>query len=360
MNDMEMLLRMGLSLVPHMTENRLRKVFDVFSSAEEAFCNFDELKKLLPRNAELFPAEQTAEAAAKAVAEAADCGLQALSCLSKSFPSRLRNLDSCPAVIYVKGSIAALSSPRAISAVGSRNCSEYGRNCARSFCRQLSGYSVSIVSGLAMGIDAMAHTGALEGGGTTVAVLAGGAETCYPLSNARLYASILEHGGAIISENPPKTPSQSWRFPLRNRLIAGLSDALLLCEADIKSGSQHTVSAAISQGKDVFCIPGDIAHLGSRLPHKLIREGARLVCGADDVMEDMKWDRPVIMESASAPAPAGSLEAKVISMLKVEQLSFDELIDKTGASVPSLSVLLMELELRNVIQKNAGRIYALL
>ncbi|MDD2647415.1 MAG: DNA-processing protein DprA [Eubacteriales bacterium] len=360
MDDMEKLLRMGLSLVPHMTEHRLKGIFTRFSSAREAFSERDALEAMLPKTAKLLSCEETAEAAAKAVADAARLEITALSCLSKSFPNRLRSLDSCPAVIYVRGDIQALSAPRAIAAVGSRKCSEYGRSCARSITRQLAQYSVSVVSGLAMGIDAMAHTGALEGGGVTVAVLAGGAETCYPLSNARLYSRILEQGGAIVSENPPSTPSRSWLFPLRNRLIAGLSDATLLCEADIKSGSWHTVSSAISQGKDVFCVPGQIAVQGSRLPHKLIREGARLVSGADDIMEDMSWDRPAGYGGERKDAPANSLEASVLDLLSVERLSFDELIDKTGASIPTLSVKLTEMELRGDIVKKAGRIYSLL
>ena len=203
----------------------------------------------------------------------------------KDYPERLTHYPGMPELIYVKGDLPDPSSPTA-AIVGSRSCSSYGRIQAFRFARELSRHGVQIISGLALGIDAESHRGALAGGTPTFAVLGSGADVCYPASNYSLYERILQTGGGIISEFSPGSEALSWHFPIRNRIISALADLVLVIEARKKSGSLITAGYAIEQGKTVYALPGAVHDPLSQGTNRLIFDGAGTAIDPEDILQE--------------------------------------------------------------------------
>ena len=211
---------------------------------------------------------------------------------SALFPQRLKYMTDCPYGLFVKGDVKRLTQNETngmVSVVGARNSSAYGNHMAENIGFELAAHGITVISGMARGIDASAHRGAVNASGPTIAVLGCGADICYPRENINLYEEILEHG-VIISEFPCKTPPLSWQFPLRNRIISGLSDKVVVVEARKKSGSLITVEYALQQGKDVMAVPGRADDKLSEGCNQLIREGAELVTGAKDILDNLSID----------------------------------------------------------------------
>lgn len=199
------------------------------------------------------------------------------------YPEKLRMIPNSPIGLYWKGNIPKGTHPT-VAIVGSRVCSDYGRVMAKKLSAQLARYNIQIISGLARGIDSYAHKGCLEKDGVTFGVLASGVDNCYPRENKLLYEQIQQKGG-IISENDPGTEPQSYLFPLRNRIISGLADIVIVVEAKEKSGSLITVEYALLQGKDVYAVPGRINDPLSKGCNRLIREGAGIVTCVEDILD---------------------------------------------------------------------------
>ena len=222
-----------------------------------------------------------------------------ISYFDKAYPERLRQIPAPPKHLYVKGEMPELSGVT-ISIVGARDCTCYGRDMARMFAHRLSGAGVQIISGMAKGIDGWAHQGALEGGGKTFAILGCGVEVCYPPAHRKLYESILRQGG-VLSEFSPYTQAKPGFFPMRNRIISGLSDGILIVEARERSGSLITADAALEQGKDVFVIPGRIGDELSVGCNRLICQGTVPVLSPGDILSyyGMKEKRDNIEETLS-------------------------------------------------------------
>lgn len=211
--------------------------------------------------------------------------VKSLSMESSAYPRLLKEIPNPPSKIYVMGEL-----PRnrpSVAIVGTRKATVEGRELARKWARQLATSGAVVVSGLAMGIDAAAHEGALEAGGITVAVLACGLDSIYPRQNEKLAKRILESGGAIISEYPEGTPSYPGQFLARNRIVSGLSAAVIVVEAPERSGSLATARLAAEQGREVFVAPGSVNNFNYRGSHKLIRDGARLAGSVEDILEDL-------------------------------------------------------------------------
>lgn len=205
------------------------------------------------------------------------------------YPRRLRNILNFPTEIYAAGNIELLNAEYTVGMVGSRKCTEYGRRVTNEFAKALSQKKICIISGMAMGIDGIAHNAAIEEQGKTVAVLGGGFNHIYPQENEWLFHKILENGGCIISEYSPDTEAAKKNFPIRNRLISGLSDAVLVVEASYRSGSSITAKYAVAQEKKVFAIPSNIYSSAGQGANRLIQEGAILVTSSDQILEDMNW-----------------------------------------------------------------------
>ena len=283
-------------------------------------------------------------------------GVRAVSMDDEAYPEKLRTIPDAPELLYVRGT---LPEGPALSVVGSRHNTRYGRDCAFRLSRDIAACGVWIVSGLARGIDTAAHQGALAGNGKTAAVLGCGPDTVYPPENKELAEQIVASGGALISEFPLGTPPLPYHFPRRNRIISGLTDALLLVEAALRSGTQSTVSHALDQGRTVFALPGNIDSPGSELPLKLLKEGAEICTCPSDILSRLRVPerRPEI--PAMPAADAAAADHPVLRALRLEEKTFEELLGETGMDAGALSGELSLLELDGKIEKRPGRAYAL-
>lgn len=257
------------------------------------------------------------------------------------FPARLVSIPDPPANLWIRGRPEALPAPnaRSIAIVGSRRASREGLELARHVANGLARAGVIVVSGLARGIDGTAHQATLDAGGRTIAVLGSGLGRMYPSEHAGL-AERIAVSGAVVSESPPDTAPHAGLFPRRNRLIAGLSDAVVVVEAPERSGALITASAALDQGKDVLVLPGRVAGGRNRGGHLLIRDGARLVESADDILLEMGW-RPL---GVPAGTPASTATETV-------EFTVDDVAKATGETTAAVLARLLELELEGVVQR---------
>lgn len=280
----------------------------------------------------------------------------------EDYPELLREIPSAPLVLYVLGKKESLKEP-AVAIVGSRRASLYGLGVAKNFAVELGQAGLTIVSGLARGIDTAAHQGALKVNGITVAVLGCGLNHIYPPENERLAQAIM-HNGAVISEFPMETPPASFNFPRRNRIISGLSKGVVVVEAALKSGALITSNFALEQGRDVYAIPGQIGNSGAQGTNQLIQEGAKLTTCVEDVLQDLapvlKGFRPPKIEVKDEIPEDHSLsdeEQCMCSSLSDEAVHIDELADKTGLPVMQAALVLFRLELKKLVRQLPGQKY---
>ena len=259
------------------------------------------------------------------------------------YPAGLFDIGDAPPVLFFVGQRQTLRRP-AVAIVGSRNATPQGREDAAAFARALSAAGVAIVSGLALGIDAAAHRGALEGAGSTIAVIGTGADRVYPARNRDLAHAIVARG-ALISEYFPGTPPRKENFPRRNRLLSGLARGVLVVEATLSSGSLITARLAGEQGRDVFAIPGSIHSPFSKGPHKLIREGAKLVETAQDVLAELGLAGAPFAPGTEPDIATAGAHAALLKALGYDPVDMDQLIARTALAAQDIAVGLTALEL---------------
>lgn len=269
------------------------------------------------------------------------------------YPPALLEIADPPTLLYVRGNPALLRQ-RGIAVVGSRNATPQGMQTAEHFAKALAGQGQTIVSGLALGIDAAAHRGALAAGGDTVAVIGTGADRLYPARNQALALAIAERG-AIVSEFPLGTPAVAGNFPRRNRIISGLARGVLVVEAAPESGSLITARLAAEQGREVFAIPGSIHSPVARGCHRLIKQGAKLVETAADILEELASFAMAPAQPAAAPAEQG--DEPLLAALGHDPCSLDELVARTGQSAAGLLPELLALELAGRLAPLPGNRY---
>jgi DNA processing protein len=291
-------------------------------------------------------------------ARAASAGIRVLTWNAPHFPVALLATSDCPPALWCRGDPACLDSV-AVAIVGSRAASPVSRDTATRIAADLAAHGIVVVSGLARGVDSAAHRGALTAG-RTVAVLGSGVDRIYPPEHADL-ASEIAKAGLVVSEYPPGTPPLPFHFPMRNRLISGLSRAVVVIEATEKSGSLITAGCALEQGRDVMAVPGSVAGGRNRGGHALIRDGATIVECADDIVEELGL--PVTpqagAESASGSQRKSYEDAWLREMAPGEPFDLDALVTLSGLTVPQLLRRLLELELRGRIRRlDAGRFIA--
>lgn len=275
------------------------------------------------------------------------------------YPALLKNIQEPPALLFYRGDTDCLMN-KCISVVGSRKASPQGIEVTRKICRELSQAGVTIVSGLAMGIDAAAHEGCLDGGSPTVAVLGCGIDVEYPSENTALRERIVASGGVLISEYPPGIRANRQVFQVRNRIISGLSKALLMMESQIQSGSTLTVQHALDQGREVFAYPGIPGSEWAAGAHQLLREGANYFTNAQDILEDMGWDDVAVQQrqqSTTELPPLNDDQRQVFALLTQGEMTFDQLAAQSGLSTPSLSVALTMLQMLGLIRSMPGKAY---
>lgn len=305
--------------------------------------------KILAQRGQLDPEAEEAKAATH--------GARLVTPVDPEYPRRLLQIYDPPLALYVQGALEARDE-HGVALVGSRRTSHYGLETAERLAFQLAQSGVTVISGLARGIDAAAHRGALKGQGRTVAVLGGGLDCLFPPENAAL-AEQIKKQGAVISEYPMGRQPDKTTFPVRNRIVSGLSQGVTVVEADVASGAMITAHQALDQGRTVFAVPGRVDSFGARGPHKLIKNGARLVESVEDILEELgsllpARARPSDPEGIRIPLTAA--ESALVSILRGEgESELDGLIRQSGKSASEVSALLLGLEMKRVVKMLPGQ-----
>jgi DNA processing protein len=339
----------ALSLIPGLGNESLRHLLQTFGTPEQIYATPTSALREVVRPA-------VAEAIGRGMDESSFASLDdwlqdsnnaVLTLADAAYPRSLLNISDPPMLLYVKGRQALLNAS-ALAVVGSRNASPAGLKNAEEFAEAASRASLCIVSGMAHGIDAAAHRGGLRGNGSSIAVIGTGLDKVYPAANREL-AHQLAKGGLIISEFPLGTPPLAANFPRRNRIISGLSLGTLVIEASLQSGSLITARMALEQGREVFAIPGSIHSPQSKGCHYLIKQGAKLVESAQDILEELgAFAAPT--QVADVPVPS----SPALDAMGYDPIDMDTLAQRSGLTIEALSAILLQLELDGTVATLPG------
>ncbi|MFA4966947.1 MAG: DNA-processing protein DprA [Candidatus Margulisiibacteriota bacterium] len=337
---------------------RLKKLMDEHGSIEKVCAAID---------APVLKAEEE-------IRSAETKNIRIFSVEDNGYPFLLKQIHDPPPVIYVKGDLLE-KDKNAIAIVGTRIASRYGLNTAKQFAFELASLGITVISGMALGIDAAAHEGALDAGGRTIAVLGCGVDRIYPPENSELYSKIIEKGGAIVSEYPIGFPHDKWTFPQRNRIISGLSLGVIIIEGGYKSGAMITAKVALEQGREVFAVPQNIDSELGRGPHWLIKQGAKLVESVDDVLDELKFQIPNLKTcperiegsqtnpksqlQKTRPENLSTEEEKIYNVLSATPKHFDQITISCGLSVQQVASLLTMLEIKKIVHQLPGKLFIL-
>lgn len=353
-----------LHFVPGLGAAGLQKLVETFGSASSALgARRSELLQVSGLRAEAVttivnqPPYQEAEAELKQIER---LGINLVCFGDPDYPALLANIYKPPMILYVKGDTGVLRQD-GLAVVGSRAATSYGLKIAREMSRKLAAQGLVIFSGLALGIDTAAHAGTLDVSGKTVAVLGCGLDVCYPKSNYRLAEQITEVG-ALVSEYRLGTQPDAFRFPERNRIISGLGRGVLVVEAAQRSGSLITARLALDEGREVFAIPGRVDSAKSAGTHRLLQEGAKLVGGIDDILDEMGWvplnasnsEKPVEQPAPEQIAPD---ESQILALLDVYPKHIDLIITQARLGAAKVNEILLRLELNGLIEALPGQQY---
>jgi DNA processing protein len=344
-----------------MASRKMGKLLEIYGSAQAVWETFaPEMEKALgPQTYRVLKEYHDEASLEQIVCSMDEKRVRALFPGDGLYPPLLENIYCPPPILYTMGDPAILHG-KAIALVGTRTPSRYGQDLAFTLGKELGQNGVTVVSGFARGIDTAAHSGCLQGGGKTAAVLGCGLDIMYPPENTEFFKNVLEGGGLFLSEYPLGSKPANYHFPDRNRILSGVSGGVALVEGRLKSGGMITVGHALEQGREVFALPGPVNREGSEAPHKLLREGARLVTCGKDILEDMGWltlDKPTARKEPETLLSPG--QEKVIPLLRREDLNFEELALKLAMDTASLNSLLTIMELAGIIKKSAGNLYSL-
>lgn len=306
------------------------------------------VRRLLDQRGKLDPQAEEARAAKD--------GVRIVTMVDAEYPQRLLKIHDPPLALYVKGTLQSRDEC-GIALVGSRRTSHYGLETSERLAFHLAQHGVTVISGLARGIDTAAHRGALKGRGRTLAVLGGGMDCLFPPENAGLAEEIAQ-SGAILTEYPFGRQPDKTTFPVRNRIVSGISQGVVVVEADVTSGAMITANQAMEQGRTVFAVPGRVDGVGSRGPHRLIKQGARLVETVDDILEELQALLPMPVSSTRV-APAVSLtpaERDLLGLLQADgEADVDTLIRQSGRRAAEISALVMGLEIKRMVKMLPGQ-----
>jgi len=351
----------ALSSVPLVGNVTCRRLVEHFGSPAKALsATFTELSSVKGVNSSAALSiinHDYRKSAELAVAALAKSGARLVTLLDEEYPPLLKEISDPPPYLYLKGKIPA--SAMSIAVVGSRRASDYGISVTNRLSRELAEQGVTIVSGLAMGVDAAAHRGALQSSGSTVGVLGCGIDLIYPAENRQLYRE-MEDKAAIVSEFAPGTQPDAPNFPRRNRIISGMSRGVLVVEAAERSGSLITARFALEQGREVFAVPGNINFRASRGTNSLIKEGAKLVENVADILGELPPEGVNLPQWARKQQfNLSPEEEKITALLAEKPLQIDELTVRSGLTVPAVSAMLLRLELQGAVMQIPGKIFSL-
>ncbi len=363
---------LALTLTPGLGPTRGKRLLEFFGSSEAVInATLTELEAagLPAQAAQSLGTGRSVELASDEIAKAAAAGVQCVTLDDPAYPARLRQIYDPPLVLYVRGNVSALSQP-GIAVIGTRHPTPYGIGMSERLACDLSARGFVIFSGLARGVDTAAHRGAVSGKGKTVAVFGTGVDVVYPKENSRLADQILSLCGALISEFPLATFAAPQNFPIRNRIISGISFGVLVVEAAEYSGTRITARCALEQSRDVFAVPGNVTNKNS-WPNTLIKQGAKLVATWEDVWEELPADvRLALTPETGAESPGAQTaslfqepslsphEKKIYKVLKADEaLHLDEIIEKLEPELSSSEIFaaLFELELAGKVKQLPGK-----
>ncbi len=286
------------------------------------------------------------------------CGMKYVTVDQDSYPEKLKNIFDPPYVLFYRGNRDVLDN-FSIAVVGSRKATGYGAMCAQKFSKELSEQGVSVISGMAYGIDSRSHEASLAGKGKTVAVLGSSVDRPYPIRNKGLMERIIENNGAVISEYPPETNALPGFFPMRNRIISGISNGVLIVEAAKKSGSLITMDYALEQGKNVFAVPGNINSRMSEGTNTIIREGAKLVTCIKDILEEYDIKTCIHKRKFKEDAKLSELEKKIVKLLKINgSMHVDLICANTGICIKDVLGVLNILQIKGIVLELGGNVYS--
>lgn len=337
----------------------------VFEAAESGALASARISGITARLAEMIrSANRRTDAVHRELDRLAATPYRLLTFNDPAYPALLRQVPDPPPFLYVHGDLGPCA--RTLAVVGSRSATQYGLTTARTLCRELTELGLEIVSGMARGVDTAAHLGALDGGGRTIAVLGSGLENVYPSENRALFRRIAE-SGAVVSEFSLDAAPEAFHFPVRNRIISGLSLGTVVVEAASRSGSLITARLAAEQNREVFAVPGNIHSRSSVGTHNLIKQGAKLVESVEDILEELpnliqaKMAEDTRLKSAMmAPLPPLSdMERRVLDALEPYPVHIDDLVRKLDADAGQVSGILLQLELKGLIAQSPGMMFSL-
>ncbi len=351
----------GLNLIPQLTPKRAKRLFAHFESFSAIW------DAPAGRFSELFGSAVLGEAIASGRSDSAvdeemekaeKAGVRIVTLVDSEYPALLREIDDPPLVLYARGRLPVDTST-AIAVVGTRRGTQYGKMVAAKLASQLALRGISVVSGLAAGIDAAAHQGALDVGGQTVAVLGCGVDVPYPKRNQPLYERIAVEG-TVLSEYPLGMRPAKWTFPQRNRILSGLSRGVVVVQAPERSGSLITARLALEQGREVFSVPGNISTTTSAGTNRLIKQGAKLVESVDDILEEFTDLRRIVRGAAPAEEAEVTLtdrERRVYELISLEPVHVDDIIARADLSPTEASHVLLLLQLEDLVVEVEGGCY---
>jgi len=347
-------LWVGLSLTAGLGSQGLRALLSQFGAPDQIYsAKLADLSKVVPEKvARKINAGPDSAAAAPVLKWLQQPGNHLLTLADTHYPQALLEIQDPPPVLYAKGRLELLNAP-SLAIVGSRNATPQGEKNAREFAKALSDNGYCIVSGLALGIDGAAHLGALDGRGSTIAVVGTGLDIVYPSRHRQLAHQISERG-LLISEFPLGTPSMAQNFPRRNRIISGLSRGCLVVEAHLQSGSLITARLAAEQGREVFAIPGSIHSPVAKGCHQLIKQGAKLVESIHDILEELG---DIALASADGVDHAENVHDPLLDHMGFDPVGMDALVERSGLTSEALSAMLLILELEGRVTSLPGGRY---
>jgi DNA processing protein len=348
----------GLNMVKGIGAARLRALLDAFGDAQFAWqASSEELlaAKLPAKIVDNLINLRTSISLDEIWVQIQSQGIQVLIWDDEDYPERLRQIHNPPPVLYLRGSLET-EDQWAVAIVGTRRITPYGRQVAERIAVKLVNSGITVVSGLALGVDSVAHQASLDAGGRTLAVLGCGVDRIYPPKNRRLAERVMANG-ALISDYAPGTPPEASNFPPRNRIISGLSLATVVVEASVKSGALITADFAIEQGREVFAVPGNVFAPQSRGPNRLIQNGAHPLLDPQEILDILDLTRVTEQCEARVVLPANATEAQLFDILGHEPMHVDEVRAKTELSIEEVTATLALMELKGMVRQVGGMRY---
>lgn len=352
----------GFSSIEQIDSRFIQRLYNYFGDIETAFnSSINELKNidgLSVKKAENFLKYRDKVDIDRCFTEVETRGINFLTLEDANYPMMLKNIENPPAVLYYKGKLFDCNLERTLAVVGSRRASSHSKDNLRKIISGLSNTDICIVSGLASGIDTVAHTSAIENNLKTIGVIASGFDFTYPAANKNLYQNIENGYGAVVTEYYPVFEPVKFRFPQRNRIVSGLSYGTLVAEASLKSGALITANLTLEQGRELMCIPGEISNPNTEGIYKLLKNGAAIVTESADILNTLGWEIKNSIQQQQLTLPMLTTdEAKIFNNLKIEERGVDELLTLTGLKFDDLLMNLTTMELKGIIKQCGGDRY---